>query len=1156
MSERSIIESSVRGSNPTLALRVCSEEHFGTTIQMVSPNLTIGASDSCFLRIRAEGVEPLHCLIVRERDAINFRNGSAVTLVNGQPASGANLQLGDRLTIGPVTFELIDDTLQAGSSELFNELVFTSAQTPALNSAVPAPSKPKRNKDGRVSSSKSRKTRLKQKARNLEAALWKNRYRIAKGKFEKAQRRERKSRDRLATLTQSLESLRGEMTAAAEEASHISVARAAELESLVSGLQDANTAIQAERDEIARACETLFAELNEYRDHFEKANSAVAHYSQEAQSLRLQLATTQATVVEQPVAEHVHKECERQIQTLQANVVELQSLLTSKEDEFSDLRSKRESLEREQFALKESHDRFEVERLDLANQLDAMRWEVKADKEELHRRVHEYEAQLAESKLHSQHWEQTARGATHRASDLDHQRKSLEARLVQLEDELTAARNSPPPVDSTGALTNQIVELESQRSNLQDALDRTTAELQCARAEIDSAKVERASFEREVVLERECDRSRLNDQERRLEQALFEKGMAQTEAERLRTEIAKLERDLQDLNRKHSEASEISEAHRHSLSRLIDLEEQFRRKSQDHDYSRMEVEQLREETNRLREEVECARHTASDQASALEGAFQQAACDRDNALAEVERLREQVSRMDHESQATRRADMAALAEMEKLQQDLRNEIDQLKTERSLGEQAAVVSANEAYLKNHGVSAPVSGPIQTPHLAIDPPKEVAVGALIQQDAHNTPETIASPHEIQEPPEEPIGALRLSDSMSFPVYREPSLGQRPPAPLEDQQSVEEHSFTIPWRPFSLNARDNTLDARDNQAAKEDAMVGIGGAFEAETSEPFETPLSGDPSLEPTETTSIRSSFPNAIPGNITSSPTTSEPSKPRAIPTLPLSSLGADPALPKQTAPLERILETLLDESESGVSSDEDSKESSETKYRSTMRLSEIPRVPKEPETKFSSRATIPGVSVGHEVDRRRGSRHDGTSEESVQDYMERLLRRLRGEAISEGYVAALNKAPSETGSVNPVNTDGQSHFDLVTASEYLPRTVAPERGSDLAAMRAVALQTGFQAVEESRRQNQLLSAANKQNLAIVILLASAVVMGWGIIEFRLNLVAAGLASGIASFFWWKTGRELKSTVETQWKRPSAGEFQGDAKILNGSPVDPT
>jgi len=90
-----------------LVLRICNSCRQGQTVRLKSPKCTIGSGPRCTLRLRARGVWPLHCLILRGRATTVVRRWAADTRLNDQAFADAVLSPGDRLSIGSLELEVV-----------------------------------------------------------------------------------------------------------------------------------------------------------------------------------------------------------------------------------------------------------------------------------------------------------------------------------------------------------------------------------------------------------------------------------------------------------------------------------------------------------------------------------------------------------------------------------------------------------------------------------------------------------------------------------------------------------------------------------------------------------------------------------------------------------------------------------------------------------------------------------------------------------------------------------------------------------------------------------------------------------------------------------------------------------------------------------------
>ena len=90
-----------------LMLRILGSSRHGQVVQVHSPKCTIGAGPRCTIRLRARGLYPVHCLILRGANQTIIRRWAPDTLLNGQTFADAVLAPGDRLSIGRLQFEVL-----------------------------------------------------------------------------------------------------------------------------------------------------------------------------------------------------------------------------------------------------------------------------------------------------------------------------------------------------------------------------------------------------------------------------------------------------------------------------------------------------------------------------------------------------------------------------------------------------------------------------------------------------------------------------------------------------------------------------------------------------------------------------------------------------------------------------------------------------------------------------------------------------------------------------------------------------------------------------------------------------------------------------------------------------------------------------------------
>jgi chromosome segregation ATPase len=105
-------------------LVVRNGKHRGTRVPLKLPVTVIGRGEGCDVRLQAEGIAPLHCVIAVTPAGPTVRAWqSENTLVNGQPTAAAVLKHGDELKVGPCSFRVswYGDLAAAEPDEPVNE---------------------------------------------------------------------------------------------------------------------------------------------------------------------------------------------------------------------------------------------------------------------------------------------------------------------------------------------------------------------------------------------------------------------------------------------------------------------------------------------------------------------------------------------------------------------------------------------------------------------------------------------------------------------------------------------------------------------------------------------------------------------------------------------------------------------------------------------------------------------------------------------------------------------------------------------------------------------------------------------------------------------------------------------------------------------------
>ena len=115
-----------------LVLRVLGPQHHGRQLRLHAPKCTIGSGANCTLRLRARGIRPVHCLILRGSAGTFIRRWSPGTYLNDAAFTESLLRQGDRIHIGPVELEVVQTASIGADAGPANESEHTRDESPEL----------------------------------------------------------------------------------------------------------------------------------------------------------------------------------------------------------------------------------------------------------------------------------------------------------------------------------------------------------------------------------------------------------------------------------------------------------------------------------------------------------------------------------------------------------------------------------------------------------------------------------------------------------------------------------------------------------------------------------------------------------------------------------------------------------------------------------------------------------------------------------------------------------------------------------------------------------------------------------------------------------------------------------------------------------------
>ena len=625
-----------------LVLRICSTQREGQIIRLKSQKCTIGSGEHCTLRIRAVGVQPLHCILIRKAAQTIIRRWAADTRLNGASFTDAPLHAGDRLSIGPVEFEVLepgtpsvplgspDDSLSTKSPDgvgkgdslvehlraakdlarkrtgkILRRLRQANLQIDQLNKELHESPSPREEtlhldegglgvRDGgemppaEQTLLKETQALLREEQANFEAA--RQRWRQEHDESDRALQTQQADFDR---QTQELNALRTELQTGRQECERLT------------------DQLQKERAQAERHSETVTREASDLERQREELTAARA----ELDSMR------EAVGKEREAAEADRRRYEELTEKLQQERGQAEQQSETVTREASDLERQREELAAARA------------------ELDSMREAVAKDREAAEadrRRYEELAEKLQQERVQA---EQQSETVTREVSDLEHQREELAAARAELDSMREAVARDREAAEAdrqryeelTEKLQQERVQAEQQSETVTreaSGLERQREELAAARVELDSMR-EAVARDREAA---EADRRRHEELAEKLQQ---ERVQAEQKSETVTREVSDLEHQREELAAARAEIDSMREA--------VGKE----REAAEADRQRYEelTEKLRLERMHVEQQSETVAHEASD----LERQREEFAATR----AELDSMREAVGKEREAAEADR-----------------------------------------------------------------------------------------------------------------------------------------------------------------------------------------------------------------------------------------------------------------------------------------------------------------------------------------------------------------------------------------------------------------------------------------------------------------------------------------------------------------------
>jgi chromosome segregation ATPase len=540
-----------------LVLRVRSGEHEGKVLRLSAAKCTIGSHPNATLRLRAPGIYPVHCLILRGEQGTYIRSWAPQTHLNNARFDLRPLQNGDQLDIGFLELEVLESSPERLADEPSKAVPDASEMAPPNAGFASAGQRELIDRlEHDLANTEQLLKQLQQERADLDEAV--------ASAARRADEAEQRCADQEANLQERLRD--------AEEAILTYESRVEEL-----------------NDELALSQ----LRLSDWQRESEQRLSEAAESKQRLQSQLDQLATEQQP---SPPEDTVSEDTARQLASLQARIKDLEAALSASEQQLTESREHAEQAEqtaRDLEAAREAHAAASQDVQRLSDESASLQARIK----DLEAALSASQQQLTESRERAEQAEQTARDLeaareAHATASQDVQRlsdesaslqariKDLEAALSASEQQLTESRERAEQAEQTAR------DLEAARETQAVAENDGNAD---AHAELVSLQSRVTELEAELSDHQE----RLATSRQKLEEAERAVGELENELRAQQEATQRLTQELEHTRDEHREARNEWHLDRENLQReLADRSEGLQRQKAQHQELMDEAEDL------------------------------------------------------------------------------------------------------------------------------------------------------------------------------------------------------------------------------------------------------------------------------------------------------------------------------------------------------------------------------------------------------------------------------------------------------------------------------------------------------------------------------------------------------------------------------------
>jgi pSer/pThr/pTyr-binding forkhead associated (FHA) protein len=506
------------------------------------PVTLIGRHASCDLHLNAEGIAPLHCVLVQGAGGLMLRDlqGKNRTLVNDQPASICTLRHGDHLAIGPFRFQVAFPTNPPATPPV-----------PSASAETDQPSVPVE----RETLLRQEQERLRIEAEALavrQAALAQEEARFQQRRLALEQQREQLQ----SRLKQEQETLRREADAQVEAEktrvrSEIDSRLGAEKESLRQQL-DAVASYKAQLEEEDERLKQRWLTLDQQREQTQ------AKLRQEKDALRVQ---TAAVAAQQSALSEEEARLQQRRVALQQQEEQLSAHLEDKQRRLQELQ---EQTREARTALQNERAAYEARVAQTTREISIARAELGDGQAQVQaQRQHLIELRRRLKRRWHRHWAGERAAMQRREAEVDQERQELAREGDRLQRDREALAQARLRLNGEVELGRRQIgagwtELRQQRHQFEQRAATERAELQQRRRELDHQEADLLALEHDLADQRaewEARRQLIDQETEGLENRIRNQRRRVLDLEQ---EIARLQQARRELRLPEKNATEAT----------------------------------------------------------------------------------------------------------------------------------------------------------------------------------------------------------------------------------------------------------------------------------------------------------------------------------------------------------------------------------------------------------------------------------------------------------------------------------------------------------------------------------------------------------------------------------------------------------------------